>query len=233
MTSEGRPAGDMLVLVVEDEPLIADVLDRYLRDDGFLTALAADADTALAATRNRRPDLVLVDVNLPGRDGFVLLSELRALSSAPVIMVTARVEDVDRLRGFELGADDYVVKPFNPAEVVARVRAVLRRGSLEVRPGRLLRFGNVEILPDAREVTVAGGVVELTPSEYEVLEHLARHPGSAVSRSALLAVLADSTGSDRVVDAHVTNIRRKLRAGGGDEVIETVRSFGYRLRPPT
>lgn len=221
-----------MVLVVEDEPLIADVLDRYLRDDGFRTSLAANADAALAATRNRRPDLVLVDVNLPGRDGFVLLSELRSVSSAPVIMVTARVDDVDRLRGFELGADDYIVKPFNPAEVVARVRAVLRRTSPSFRAGQVLRFGNVEILPDARDVTIAGDPVELTPSEYEVLEYLARHPGTAVSRSALLAVLTDSTGSDRVVDAHVTNIRRKLRARGGDEIIETVRSFGYRLRPP-
>lgn len=230
MRSDGRSAGDTLVLVVEDEPLIADVLDRYLRDGGYRTVLAGDADAALAQTRRRRPDLVLVDVNLPGRDGFELLTQLREVSSAPVILVTARVEDEDRLRGFELGADDYVVKPLNPAEVLARVRAVLRRGATEDRPGRLLRFGNVEILLDAREVTVAGDPVQLTPSEYEVLEHLARHSGIARSRSALHAVLTDSTGSDRVVDAHITNIRRKVRARSGDDPIETVRGFGYRLR---
>lgn len=219
------------MLVVEDERLIADVLDRYLRNDGLRTTLAVDADEALAAARNRQPDIVLIDVNLPGRDGFALLAELRVITTAPVIMVTARVDDEDRLRGFELGADDYVVKPFNPVEVVARVRGVLRRTTADVHTDRPRRFGDVEVFADARIVTVAGARVDLTASEYAVLDHLARHPGIAVSRSSLLAVLEESTGSDRVVDAHVKSIRRKLRTGPDDQLIETVRGFGYRLWP--
>ena len=225
--------GRALVLVVEDEPLIADVLGRYLRADGYQTALVANAEDALAATRNRRPDLILVDVNLPGRDGFSLLRQLGAMTSAPVIMVTARVEEQDRMLGFELGADDYVVKPFNPAEVVARVRAVLRRATSGDRPERPLRFGNVEILPDARVVSVAGVRIELTPSEHQVLEYLARHPRVAVSRARLLDTLEDSAATDRVVDAHVKSIRRKLRESDGDDLIETVRGVGYRLWLPS
>jgi two-component system, OmpR family, response regulator AdeR len=220
-----------LVLVVEDEPLIADVLDRYLRDEGLDTVLAANADDAIAACRNRRPDIALLDVKLPGRDGFELLEELRAIGEMPAIMLTARIEDADRLLAFGLGADDYVTKPFNPPEVVARVRAVMRR-TIGVGPtDRPLRFGNVEIRPEAHTVAVDGSRVELTRSEFRLLEHLARHPRIAIGRDRLLDVLDDSTATDRVVDAHVASIRRKLRTAGADDLIETVRGTGYRLWP--
>lgn len=225
MTHQPSP----LVLVVEDEPNLSEVLEAYLRRDGFRTERAADGESALRLFRAAKPDLVLLDVTLPKLDGFEILRRVREAGDTPVIMVTARVEDIDRLVGLRMGADDYVVKPFNPPEVVERVKAVLRRA----RPAdtdKPLEVAGLEIDPRGMEVTVTGRRLDLTLSEYRLLEHLARHPGRVFSRAELLeACLPDSGALERVVDAHLNNVRHKLGAAGLKGVFETVRGVGYRL----
>jgi two-component system response regulator AdeR len=233
-----RPTG-ALVLVVEDEPRIAEVLEAYLRRDGFGTARAGDGPAALRLHERIRPDLVLLDVMLPGLDGFEVLRRLRADAarpSTPVILLTARDEDVDKLVGLRMGADDYVVKPFSPPEVVARVQAVLRRvrapGADPAAPAPL-RLGPLEIDTSGTAARVHGVPLALTATEYRMLELLARAPRRTFSRAQLLAAaLPDSPALDRVVDAHLGNLRRKLAAAGAPALVETVRGFGYRLRPP-
>lgn len=232
MSTAARPSG--MVLVVEDEPRIAEVLEAYLRRDGFGVARAGDGPTALRLHAQLRPDLVLLDVMLPGLDGFEVLRRLRAdpSPSTPVILLTARDEDVDKILGLRMGADDYVVKPFSPPEVVARVQAVLRRSRATEAPG-LLRLGPLEIDTTGTAVRVHDVPVELTATEYRLLELLARSPRRTFSRAQLLAAaLPESAALDRVVDAHLGNLRRKLAAAGAPTMIETVRGFGYRLRLP-
>lgn len=231
MPAASHPPG--LVLVVEDEPRIAEVLEAYLRRDGFGVARAGDGPTALCMHAQLRPDLVLLDVMLPGLDGFEVLRRLRAdvAPSTPVILLTARDEDVDRISGLRMGADDYVVKPFSPPEVVARVQAVLRRArATDAGP---LRLGPLEIDTTGTAVRVHDVPVELTATEYRLLELLARSPRRTFSRAQLLAAaLPESAALDRVVDAHLGNLRRKLAAAGAPALVETVRGFGYRLRLP-
>jgi two-component system, OmpR family, response regulator AdeR len=220
-----------LILIVEDEPLVSEILEAYLRRDGYSTRIVSRGDQVVAVVRSLRPDVILLDVNLPGMDGFDVLSALRVFSDVPVIMITARVEDLDRLVGFRLGADDYVTKPFNTAEIVARVRAVLRRAS-RPRPEVPLRAMNIVVDTAALTVTVDNLRVALTASEYRILEHLFRHPRRAFTRSELqAAALTESDAYDRIVDAHIGALRRKLRAAGARDVIETVRGIGYRLWP--
>jgi two-component system response regulator AdeR len=226
------PAGpEALVLVVEDEPQIAEVLEAYLRRDGYRTARAADGASAVERHRALRPDLVLLDVRLPGLDGFEVLRRIRQTASTPVIMVTARDEDVDKLLGLRMGADDYVLKPFSPPEVIARVGAVLRRAAPAPRTPPTLRVGPLEVDTGALTAAVRGEPLPLTLSEYRLLEHLARSPGQVLGRGQLLAAaLPGSAALDRVVDAHLSNLRRKLDAAGGGGLLETVRGAGYRLR---
>lgn len=218
-----------LVLVVEDEPNLSEVLEAYLRRDGFRTERASDGENALRLFREAKPDLVLLDVMLPKLDGFELLRRVREAGDTPVIMVTARVEDVDRLVGLRMGADDYVVKPFNPPEVVERVKAVLRRA----RPSdadKPLRVAGLELDPRGMSVTVAEQPLDLTLSEYRLLEHLARHSGRVFSRAELLAAcLPESDALERTVDAHLNSVRRKLAAVGVTDALVTVRGAGYRL----
>jgi two-component system response regulator AdeR len=226
-----------LVLVVEDEPRIAEVLEAYLRRDGFGTARAADGPAALRLHERLRPDLVLLDVLLPGLDGFAVLRRLRADAlgaSTPVILVTARDEDVDKLVGLRMGADDYVVKPFSPPEVVARVHAVLRRARrVPLDPATTIRLGALEIDTAGTAVRVHGVPLDLTATEYRLLELLARAPRRTFSRAQLLAAaLPESAALERVVDAHLGNLRRKLAAAGAPAVVDTVRGFGYRLGTP-
>ncbi len=220
------------MLVVEDEPQIAEVLEAYLRRDGYRTARAADGVGAVERHRALRPDLVLLDVRLPGLDGFEVLRRIRSTAATPVIMVTARDEDVDKLLGLRMGADDYVLKPFSPAEVVARVAAVLRRAAPAApRTPPTLRVGPLEVDTGALSATVGGEPLALTLSEYRLLEHLARSPGQVLARGQLLAAaLPGSAALDRVVDAHLSHLRRKLDAAGGAGLLETVRGAGYRLR---
>ena len=213
-----------LILVVEDEPNLSEVLEAYLRREGFRTVRTGDGETALRLFREARPDLILLDVMLPKLDGSEVLRQVRQSGDTPVIMVTARVEDVDRLVGLRMGADDYVTKPFNPPEVIERVKAVLRR----TRPtdaDKPLRVGELTVDPHGMSVTVAGRPLELTLSEY-----LAHHPGRVFSRAELLAAcLPKSDALERTVDAHLNIVRRKLAAAGVKDALGTVRGAGYRL----
>ncbi len=219
-----------LVLVVEDEPEIAEILEGYLRREGFRTERAWDGRQALHLLRAAQPDLVLLDIMLPEMDGLEVLRRIRSDGNTPVILVTARTEDLDKLLGLELGADDYVTKPFSPREVVARVKAVLRRAVPLGEPRTLLRVGPLEI--DSQKVVVRVGAerLDLTPTEFRLLETLARTPGKAFTRAELLeAALPESDALERVVDVHLKNLRRKLEQAGAGGLLETVRGVGYRL----
>lgn len=228
LTLRGVTPGQ-LVLIVEDEPDIAEVLEAYLRREQFRTERASTGPAAVHLHRAARPDLVLLDVNLPGFDGFEVLRRIREPAQTPVIMVTAFAEDLDKLLGLKLGADDYVVKPFSPLEVVARVKAVLRRAGTQV-SGQPLRFARLELDPLAVRVRVAGHRLDVTMTEYRLLEHLLRHRGRVCSRAELLEVaLPESDALERVIDTHLWNLRRKLEQAGQQGVIQTVRGVGFRL----
>lgn len=227
-TLEGVNRGQ-LVLIVEDEPDIAEVLEVYLRREGFRTERASTGPGAVHLHRAARPDLVLLDVNLPEFDGFEVLRRIRETAGTPVIMVTAFAEDLDKLLGLKMGADDYVVKPFSPPEVVARVGAVLRRTGTQT-GGQPLRFARLELDPLAVRVRVAGERLDVTLTEYRLLEHLLRHRGRVCSRAELLDVaLPESDALERVIDTHLWNLRRKLEAAGQPGLIQTVRGVGFRL----
>lgn len=219
-----------LVLVVEDEPEIGEILEGYLRRDGFHTERAADGHQALNLLRAAQPDLVLLDIQLPEMDGLEVLRRIRSNGNTPVILVTARTEDLDKLLGLELGADDYVTKPFSPREVVARVKAVLRRATPTQATKPIVRVGPLEIDSEKVVARLGSERLELTPTEFRLLETLARAPGKAFSRAELLgAALPDSDALERVVDVHLKNLRKKLELAGEAELLETVRGVGYRL----
>lgn len=219
------------VLVVEDEVQIAEILIAYLERAGFRTARAGDGDLALQLKQSLRPDLVLLDLNLPKRDGFAVLSSLRQDSMIPIIVISALDQDVDKLTALRIGADDYVTKPFNPNEVVARVTAVLRR-STGHREAGLVRIGALVLRGEAHEISVADAPLSLTPSEYRLLEFLMRRPGRVFSRGDLVdACLPESDALDRTVDSHIAHIRRKLAEAGAGVELTTVRGVGYRLDP--
>jgi len=223
---------DALVLIAEDDADIADILRSYLEREGLRTVHAGDGRSALDLHLALRPDLVLLDVMMPRLDGWGVLAELRRRGQTPVIMLTALDQDLDRLQGLRTGADDYVVKPFNPLEVVARVRVVLRRA----RPAEpeVLRVGRLRIDRAAHLATVetaAGAVpVSLTLTEFRILLHLAENPTRVHARSAIIdAAMPDSDALDRTVDSHVSNLRRKLELAGMEPVIANVRGLGYRF----
>jgi two-component system, OmpR family, response regulator RegX3 len=216
----------MRVLVVEDEDAIAEPLLEGLRREGFDVSRAATGADALAAPE---PDVVLLDLRLPDMDGLDVCRGIRERSQVPIIVVTARGEEADRVVGLELGADDYVVKPFGLRELIARIRAVTRRGHAP--PGdAVLRAGTLEVDLRARRVRADGREVELTPKEFDLLAALARDPGAVVSRRRLLEEVWETSwyGSTKTIDVHVAALRRKL---GDAEAIETVRGVGFRLRP--
>jgi two-component system response regulator AdeR len=220
-----------LVMVVEDEVQIAEILIAYLERAGFRTARAGDGDLALQLKQSLRPDLILLDLNLPKRDGFAVLSSLRQDSMIPVIVISALDQDVDKLTALRIGADDYVTKPFNPNEVVARVTAVLRR-STGHREAGLVRIGALELRSEAHEISVGAVPLSLTPSEYRLMEFLMRRPGRVFSRGDLVdACLPESEALDRTVDSHIAHIRRKLSEAGAGVELTTVRGVGYRLDP--
>lgn len=221
--------GPQLVLVVEDEPDIAELLEAYLRREGFRTERASTGDQAVQLHRAAQPDLLLLDVNLPGMDGFEVLRRIRETAPTPVIMVTAMAEDLDKLLGLKLGADDYVVKPFSPLEVVARVKAVLRR-THALHVSAPLRFRELQLDPLSVRVSVAGKRLDLTMTEYRLLEQLLRHQGRVFSRAELLELaLPDSGALERVIDTHLGNLRRKLEGAGMPDAIQTVRGMGFCL----
>jgi two-component system, OmpR family, response regulator BaeR len=219
------------IMVVEDEPKLAALLVDYLHSAGFGTRVLADGRQVVPAVRAHPPALVLLDLMLPGCDGLQICRELRGFTGLPIIMVTARVEEIDRLLGLELGADDYICKPFSPREVVARVKAVLRRHSHQAPAGAQSVPGLV-IEPDAYRAALDGMPLDLTPVEFRLLETLAAHPGRVFSRAGLLERLYDDHRivSDRTVDSHVKNLRRKLGEAAPDrELIHSVYGVGYRL----
>jgi two-component system, OmpR family, response regulator AdeR len=224
------PTTNPLILIVEDEPHIAQVLEGYLKRDGYRTELALDGGRALELHRAAKPDLVLLDVQLPKMDGLEVLRRIRETASTPVIMVTAMAEDLDKLLGLRMGADDYVVKPFSPLEVVARVKAVLRRAA-QVQPASpVIRIANLEIDPVGMVAQVDGQRLDLTLTEFKLLETLCRHTNRTFSRTELLEVaLPDSDALERVVDAHLANLRKKLERAGLIDLLETVRGVGYRV----
>ncbi len=220
------------ILVVDDEPQIVKVLRGYLEQAGFRVVTANDGQLALAQYKHEKPDLVLLDLHLPGMDGLEVARRLRASSNVPIIMVTARVEETDRLIGLELGADDYVTKPFSPREVVARVRAVLRRAEAPSVTPEVIRA--VDIIIDLTRHTVmrADEPIDLTPTEFGLLVTLAREPGRAFTRLQLLETSQGDAfeGYERTVDAHIKNLRAKLeRDPKKPEYIVTVFGVGYKF----
>jgi two-component system alkaline phosphatase synthesis response regulator PhoP len=223
------------ILVVEDEPQIAALVRDYLQHAGFAVLLAADGDTALGLARSRRPDAIVLDLGLPIVDGLDVVRALRRDSTVPIVILTARGDETDRVTGLELGADDYVVKPFSPKELVARVRAVLRRVEAAARPVERLVAGDLELDLARRRVTVGGRAVQLTPTEFELLATLAREPGRVFTRGQLLdAVHGFSLESyERAIDGHIKNLRRKLEAGpSAMRHVRTVHGVGYALTEP-
>jgi len=232
-TEEARKAEGMtMVLVVEDELEIARVVRDYLRNAGFEVIVVGDGGSAVASVRSAKPDLLVLDLGLPGRDGLDVAREIRRWSDTPIVMLTARGDETDRIVGLEIGADDYVVKPFSPKELVARVRAVLRRTRTAARGDEIVRAGDVEIDTAKMRVSVGGSQVDLTPTEFQLLATLAREPGRVFTRSQLLdAVHGVAIESyERAIDAHVKNIRRKIEpTPGSPRYVETVHGVGYRF----
>jgi DNA-binding response OmpR family regulator len=217
------------IVVVEDDPNISDLVDMYLRREGFRVIQAATGEAGLVAIERERPRLAILDVSLPGgMDGLEVCRRVRSSSSLPVLMLTARDTEVDRVLGLEMGADDYVTKPFSPRELVARVRAILRRSDGSTDRSEVLIAGRVEVDTVRREARVGGEVVALASKEFQLLQFLAEHPGRALSRQQLLDGVWGTGwyGDDRTVDAHVRQLRKKL----GDALpLSTVWGMGYRL----
>lgn len=218
------------ILVVDDERHIVELAQLYLEQAGYHVEDAADGQEALIQARHVRPALVILDLMLPGLDGWEVCRRLRAESDVPVIMLTARSDDVDRIVGLELGADDYMTKPFNPRELVARVRAVLRRYQKSVRAGQPVTVGNLTIDPARREVHAGARALDLRPKEFDLLLALAEHQGLVMSRDQLLDLVwgYEFPGGTRTVDAHISHLRGWLDGTGIE--IETHRGIGYKLR---
>jgi two-component system alkaline phosphatase synthesis response regulator PhoP len=219
------------VLVVEDESGIARLIRDYLEQAGFAARVASDGATALQLAGAEPPDIVVLDLGLPGMDGLDVMRELRRRSPVPIIVVTARGEETDRIVGLEIGADDYVVKPFSPKELVARVRAVLRRVESKAARPELLRVGEVQIDVPRMRVTVESKPVELTATEFELLLAMAREPGRVFTRAQLLDAVHGVAfeAYERAIDAHIKNLRRKIEPPGPPRYIQTVYGVGYRF----
>lgn len=227
---------EKIILVAEDDDEIADILVSYIHRAGMKTVRVADGEQALEQFRLRKPDLVLLDIQLPLVDGWRVLSTLRRASNIPVIMVTALDQDVDKLMGLRLGADDYVVKPFNPSEVVARIEAVLRRVNVSTENSyqKPIRTPHLTIYPEDFyvEITTEGGVVtpDLTTTEFKLLTCMARNPRKVFSRDELLSsCLPEGDALDRTVDSHISKLRKKLENCGLKGTPESIRGIGYRL----
>ncbi len=220
------------ILVADDEKHIVQLVKLYLANEGYQVDTAADGQEALDKARRLKPDLIILDLMMPRVDGWEVCRRLRKETNVPVIMLTARTEDVDKIVGLELGADDYVTKPFNPRELVARVKAVLRRAQAQDEPDVTVDVGNVHIDPARREVRIGGKAVQLRAKEFDLLLALAQEEGRVLTREALLSRVWGYTylGDSRTVDVHVTWLRDKL--SGGTAQIQTVRGLGYKLVVP-
>ena len=222
------------ILVVEDEVKICQVLCEYLRRAGYAASWLTRGDEVLPNVRKNPPALILLDIMLPGMDGMEVCREFRKTSNVPIIMITARVDEIDRLLGLELGADDYVCKPFSPREVVARVKAVLRR-SLSPPEGKHLVAGEIALDENKHQVLVGGREVKLTPCEFQLLKALVAHPNRVFSRGELLNVVQgyDFEGYERTIDTHIKNLRKKVATMVPDrELVSTVYGIGYKFNDP-
>ncbi len=222
----------MKILVVDDDPRLREVLKIALERAGFAVVAASDGQRALTHAAREAPDLIVLDIGLPEMDGLEVCRRLRVRSDVPVIFLTARDDEIDRVVGLELGGDDYVTKPFSPRELIARIRAVLKRArgpAAEVR----LRHGDIALDPAAHQCRIAGAEVALTATEMRILDHLMRRPALTVSRAQLIVQVwgAGSEVSDRTLDSHLRNLRAKLARAGRAEAIQTVHGVGIRLGP--
>jgi two-component system alkaline phosphatase synthesis response regulator PhoP len=220
------------ILVVDDEPQITRLAQDYLVRDGFRVLVAGDGGAALTLARHEQPDLIVLDLTLPGTDGLEVCRTLRRWSDVPIVMLTARAEEADRLIGLELGADDYITKPFSPRELVARVRAVLRRARGDVRQPQVLRAGPLEIDLEGHSVRRDGEAIALTRSEFNLLAVLAQNPGTVFSREQLLERIHGVAydGFDRSIDSHIKNLRRKLEVDPlKPELLLTIYGIGYKF----
>lgn len=226
------------ILVVDDERSLVDLVASYLEHEGYLVHRAYDGASAVETARSKSPDLIVLDLMLPELDGIEACRQIRQFSDAYVLMLTARTEEIDRVVGLSVGADDYVTKPFSPRELVARIKAMLRRPRAMSAPAPAtsdlpLKFDGLVIDLSAYEVRLNGQVVSLTPLEFDLLKTLASHPGIVYSRSQLLDIVwgGDYFGDDHVVDVHISNLRKKLESDPTQpRFIETVRGVGYRFR---
>ncbi len=229
-------ATDRLILIAEDDPNTSSLVETYLQREGFSTIAAFDGEEALSLARRHNPGFVILDIMLPKVDGWEICRQLRKISEVPILMLTAREEEIDRVLGLSLGADDYVVKPFSPRELVARVKAILRRTQL--RPAvdtQVLSHGGLLLDPGKCKVTLNGSLLKLTTSEYKLLHTLMSSPGLVFSRDALLERFYQHGESviDRVIDVHIGNLRQKIEENPGKpRYIITVRGFGYRFAEP-
>ena len=219
-----------LILVVDDEPKIVRLARDYLEKNGFRVTTAADGQSALTVARREKPDLIILDLMLPILDGREVCKVLRRESDVPIIMLTALAEEVDQVTGLEIGADDYITKPFSPRAMIARVRALLRRTRGGVKAPSIIRVGGLEIDAERYSVTFKDAPIKLTPNEFKLLQLLASRPGQTLTREQLLDDLHGTASSfDRSVDSHIKNLRKKLEAASGEAMIETVYGIGYRF----
>jgi DNA-binding response OmpR family regulator len=221
------------ILVVDDEPIVTEVVERYLLRDGYRVTLARDGEAGLAAARREAPDLIVLDLMLPKMDGLEVCRTLRRESKVPIIILSAKDEESDKILGLGLGADDYVAKPFSPRELVARIQAVLRRAQAAApEPGDVLRHGDMRINPRARAVEIAGRPIDLTAKEFDLLYFLARHPGQVFSREQLLDQVWDwaYAGDASTVTVHVRRLREKIESDPvRPRYVKTVWGVGYKF----
>jgi two-component system response regulator BaeR len=222
------------ILVAEDEVKIAGLLQDYLSRAGYRVACLERGDLVIPYVRQQQPTLILLDIMLPGLDGMEVCREVRKFSNVPIIMITARVEEIDRLLGLELGADDYICKPFSPREVVARVKAVLRRTQSPPADKKLV-VGDLSLIPEAHQVLIGGQELKLTPCEYNLLKTLLSHPNRIFSRNELINVTQgyEFEGYERTIDSHIKNLRKKIAGHLPEQdVISTIYGVGYKLNTP-
>jgi len=219
------------ILIVEDEKKIADLLCDYLKKAGFRTSTQDNGNLVISQVKKDSPDLILLDIMLPGKDGMELCREIRQVSDIPIIMITARVEEIDRLLGLELGADDYICKPFSPREVVARVKTVFRRVHAEPQTNNLV-VGSISLDDETHQVMIGNQMLNLTPNEFGLLKIMMRRPNRVFSRSELINRVQGYgfEGYDRTIDTHIKNLRKKIgRQLPGQEIISTVYGIGYKF----
>jgi two-component system, OmpR family, response regulator BaeR len=220
------------VMIIEDEEKIREILRDYLEKAGFKVTCLAGGERAVESFRQTSPELVLLDIMLPGKDGLDILKEIRSFSKVPILMITARVDEIDRILGLEIGADDYICKPFSPREVVARVKAALRRRNFEADGITAKTKGDIILKEDTHEAVAAGQMLRLTPIEFNLLRIFIKSPGRAFSRNELINLVQgyDYEGYDRTIDSHIKNLRKKIEAHiPGREIICSVYGIGYKL----